>query len=197
MQLDPRSPFVVVVAGPNGAGKTTTAPRLLRGALAVSEYVNADPIALGLSYMRPETVSVASGRLMLARVRALAEEREDFAFETTLASLTFARWLRELRAAGHRTHLVFLSLPSADLAVARVAERVKDEGHDVPEQTIRRRFTTGLNNFFGLYRSVVDSWQLYDNSSDGGPRILAVGQHGARDVFFHDQAWNNLLEQCQ
>ena len=116
------SPLVVVVAGPKGAGKSTTAPRLLRGVLSVSEFVNADPIAQGLSLFRPESVAIEAGRVMLARLRALARAREDFAYETTLASRSFARWLRDLRDSGYRAHLVFLSLPSADLAVARVAQ---------------------------------------------------------------------------
>jgi predicted ABC-type ATPase len=97
-----RPPLVVVIAGPNGAGKTTIAPRLLRDALAVSEFVNADPIATGLSAFRPESVAMAAGRVMLARLKALATAREDFAFETTLASRSFAPWLRSLRASGYR-----------------------------------------------------------------------------------------------
>src|SRR5579872_2516519 len=98
------TPLVVVVAGPNGAGKSTTAPRLLRGALAVAEFVNADDIARGLSAFRPETVSLAAGRVMLTRLHALAAARVSFAFETTLASRNFAPWLRTLRAQGYRVH---------------------------------------------------------------------------------------------
>jgi predicted ABC-type ATPase len=114
-----RIPLVVVIAGPNGAGKSTVAPRLLQEALAVTEFVNADTIASGLSAFRPDSVAIAAGRVMLARLRALAEARADFAFETTLASRSFAPWLARLRASGYRVHLAFLSLPHADLAVAR------------------------------------------------------------------------------
>src|SRR4051812_37580642 len=122
---DVADPLVVVVGGPNGAGKSTTAPRLLRGALAVREFVNADAIAQGLSAFRPETVAFAAGRVMLARLRALAAAGDSFAFETTLASRNFAPWLRTLKAQGFKVHVAFLSLPTADLAVARVAERVR------------------------------------------------------------------------
>src|SRR6266540_1469587 len=117
-----RSPLIVMIAGPNGAGKTTMAPRLLQDALTVVEFVNADPIATGLSAFRPESVAMAAGRLMLARMKTLAQARQDFAFETTLASRSFAPWLTGLRASGYRMHLAFLSLSHPDLAVARVAE---------------------------------------------------------------------------
>ncbi len=192
MQVGP-SPLVVVVAGPNGAGKTTTAPRLLQGALAVSEFVNADAIAQGLSAFRPDSVAVSAGRIMLARIEQLARARADFALETTLAARDYARRLTTLRAAGYRAHLVFLSLPSPDLAVARVAERVRLGGHDVPEAVIRRRFASGLRNFFDLYQHVVDSWQLYDNADLRWPRLLASRDVGTTPVVFDPAGWDNVV----
>lgn len=187
-------PLVVVVAGPNGAGKTTTAPQLLRGALAVDEFVNADPIALGLSQFRPETVEFAAGRVMLARLKDLAGTQRDFAFETTLASRTFAPWLESLRVSGYRVHLMFLALPSPKLAVARVAERVRQGGHDVPERTIRRRFVSGLRNFFALYQVVADSWQVFDNSQLTGPRLIASGHGTSQAEIVDRKAWTRIRE---
>src|SRR5581483_6211202 len=105
---NPGSPLVVVVAGPNGAGKTTTSAELLRGPLAVAEFVNADTIASGLSAFHPESVALTAGRIMLARLRELATARTDFAFETTLSGRNFAPWLQSLGAEGYRSHLVFL-----------------------------------------------------------------------------------------
>lgn len=168
-----RRPLVVVLAGPNGAGKSTSAARLLRGALAVEEFVNADTIALGLSAYRPEDAAIAAGRVMLERLRFLARHRRDFAFETTLAGLGHARWLRKLRASGWHVHLIFLSLPEPELAIARVAERVRRGGHRVPEDVVRRRFRAGLGNLFERYPAVVDSWQIYDNAELAGPRLIA------------------------
>jgi predicted ABC-type ATPase len=129
-----------VLAGPNGAGKSTSADDLLRGALAVDEFVNADTIAQGLSAYRPESTAVTAGRVMLERLRVLLRAKRDFAFETTLAGRNHARWLREARASGYRVHLIFLSLPSPDVAVARVEARALSGGHDVPaccETTLR------------------------------------------------------------
>lgn len=189
-----RAPLVVVVAGPNGAGKTTTAPRLLQEALTVSEFVNADPIAIGLSAFRPESVAMAAGRVMLARMKALAQLRLDFAFETTLASRSFAPWVASLRVTGYRAHLAFLSLPSPELAVARVAERVRRGGHHVPEPVVRRRFVAGLRNFFTLYQGVVDSWQMFDNSGLGGLRLIAAGRAAQSVEVLDTEARANLQE---
>ena len=125
-------PSLVVIAGPNGAGKSTLAPLLLRDTLAVTEFVNADVIARGLSAFAPEQVAMAAGRLMLERLRDLAGQQVSFAFETTLASRSFAPWIRQLLQIGYRFHLVFLSLPSAAVAVQRVASRVRMGGHAVP-----------------------------------------------------------------
>jgi predicted ABC-type ATPase len=122
---EPR-PSVVILAGPNGAGKSTAAPALLQGALAVNEFVNADVIARGLSAFDPDAAALAAGRVMLTRLRELAAQRTSFAFETTLASRTFAPWLRDLAASGYDVHLFFLWLSSADLAIARVADRVRN-----------------------------------------------------------------------
>lgn len=189
-----RAPLVVVIAGPNGAGKSTTASRLLQDALMVTEFVNADPIAMGLSAFRPASVAIAAGRVMLARMKTLARAREDFAFETTLASRSFAPWLASLRASGYRMHLAFLSLSDPDLAVARVAERVRQGGHDVPEAVVRRRFTVGLRNFFALYQGISDTWQMFDNSAMAGPRLIASGRAGQRAHVVDAEAWTNLLE---
>ncbi|HEX5279689.1 MAG TPA: zeta toxin family protein [Micropepsaceae bacterium] len=124
---------VIVVAGPNGAGKSTTAPALLKDALAVKEFVNADAIASGLSPFRPETVSIAAGRIMLDRMRSLASAGDNFAFETTLASRSFAPWLKNLRSSGYRVHVLFLWLRTPELAIQRVTERARLGGHVVPE----------------------------------------------------------------
>lgn len=166
-------PLIVVLAGPNGAGKSTSARHLLQGALSVDEFVNADVIAAGLSAFRPEEAAIAAGRVMLTRLRELAAQGVDFAFETTLASRSFAPWLREQRDAGYRVHLVFLALPSAELAIQRVADRVRRGGHHIPDEVVRRRYEAGLRNLHGLYRPLASSWHLLDNETLGEPSLVA------------------------
>ena len=190
-------PLLVVLAGPNGAGKTTASARLLRGALAVHQFVNADTIAQGLSAFRPEEAAMAAGRIMLERLRSLAQARESFAFETTLASRSFAPWLRELRESGYSTHLEFLSLPNPEISVLRVRERVRSGGHHVPEDVVRRRFAGGLHNLFFVYPAVLDDWRLYDNSDTDGYRLIASGASGAAPDIFDQAGWDNLRKQAR
>jgi predicted ABC-type ATPase len=189
----PAQPHVVVVAGPNGAGKSTAAPDLLRDSLEVTEFVNADTIATGLSAFRPEMVAISAGRIMLARMRELAAGGADFAFETTLASRSFAPWLVRLQSRGYHVHLLFLWLSSADLAVDRVAERVRLGGHAVPEMVVRRRYRAGLNNFLRLYAPLADSWQLFDNSG-ARPRPVAGGGRSVADSVADADVWQRLKE---
>jgi len=188
------TPLAIVLAGPNGAGKSTTAPYLLKDALAVDEFVNADTIAQGLSAYRPDAAAVTAGKVMLERLRALASMRRDFAFETTLSGRSHARWLRELQASGYRTHLIFLSLPSADLAVARVADRVRRGGHDVPDAFVRRRFVAGLRNLFSAYMDAVDAWTIYDNADVVSPRLVASSAVGGSVSVADGDAWKALEE---
>ncbi|MDR1044154.1 MAG: zeta toxin family protein [Candidatus Adiutrix sp.] len=173
-----KDPHVIILAGPNGAGKSTSAPMLLRDTFAVDEFVNADTIAQGLSAFRPESAALEAGRIMLVRLHDLANKRGDFAFETTLASRTFAPWLKRLGKEGYKIHLMFLTLPDADAAIARVASRVSLGGHSVPINDIKRRFTSGLENFFQLYLPIVSSWKIYDNSRPGRPVKFAEGGPG-------------------
>jgi predicted ABC-type ATPase len=169
------SPGVVVLGGPNGAGKSTAAPRLLRGSLRVEEFVNVDTLAQGLSAFRPQDVALEAGRITLARLDSLESQRKSFAFESTLASHALVRRLRRLKERGYSVHIVYLWLPTVDLALARVAERVRTGGHDVPADTVRRRFDRGRRNFFTLYRALADTWRLYDASAITGPRLAATG----------------------
>jgi predicted ABC-type ATPase len=187
-------PLVVVLAGPNGAGKSTSAPYLLKDALAVDEFVNADTIAQGLSAYRPDAAAVTAGKVMVERLRALANLRRDFAFETTLSGRSHGRWVRELQRAGYRTHLIFLSLPSADLAIARVADRVRRGGHHVPEAVVRRRFVAGLRNLFSVYMPAVDAWTIYDNADVVSPRLVASRGFGADTIVADAEAWESLKE---
>jgi predicted ABC-type ATPase len=187
-------PIVVVVAGPNGAGKSTTAPALLAGVLRVSEFVNADVIAQGLSAFKPESAAIDAGRVMLTRLRELAASRARFAFETTLASKTFAPWIGRLCQRGYEFHLVFLYLPSPDLAVERVADRVRAGGHHVPSDVVRRRYLGGIRNFFRLYQPLATEWRFYDNSDNAGPRLIATGSGAAETMIADPGSWQRVKD---
>ena len=191
----PASPDVIVLAGPNGSGKSTVGPALLRDALGITEFVNADTIAEGLSAFNPAAATMTAGRIMFDRLRELADQRADFAFETTLASRSIAPWLRELIEAGYRFHLLFLWLPSADVAVSRVADRVRLGGHNVPEATIRRRYDAGLRNFFSLYQPLAEMWQMYDNSRWMAPGLIAAGSRLTVEDILVAPTWRRIREE--
>jgi len=186
-------PIVAVVAGPNGAGKSTLAPALLRDMLGLTDYVNADVVALGLSGFDPDAAGLAAGRIVLARLRALGASGRSFAFETTLATRSFAPWLRELGASGYEVVVLLLWLPSPELAASRVAQRVALGGHDVPLPTIRRRYTRGLGNFFRLYRPLAHRWVLWD-SSEARPRRIAAGSRRRVEHVDDPRLWRRLVE---
>jgi len=180
-----KKPAVYIVAGANGAGKTTFANEFLPNFVDCREFLNADLIAAGLSPFAPETQNVRAGRLLLSRVRELAEAKQDFGFETTLSGRSYVRMLSQMKSNGYRVFLFFLWLPSSNLALARVANRVRQGGHNVPEADIRRRFELGMRNLFQLYRPLLDAWWLYD-ASELPPTIIAKEEGGNVDIVLSD-----------
>jgi predicted ABC-type ATPase len=174
-------PTVYVIAGPNGAGKTTFASEFLPDFVQCREFLNADLIAAGLSPFAPEAQNVRAGRLLLERIRELAREHADFGFETTLSGRSYGKLLSDLRASGYRVLLFFLWLPTAGMAIARVANRVKQGGHSIPPDDIKRRHAAGVRNLFRLYRPLLDGWWLYD-ASRLPPKLIAVEEHGQLSV---------------
>jgi predicted ABC-type ATPase len=166
----------------------------LRGSLKVDEFVNADTLAQGLSAFRPDTVALEAGRITLERLGALAAQGRSFAFESTLASQSLARRLETLKTAGYTVHVLYLWLPDVNLAVARVAERARSGGHDVPVDAIRRRYERGRRNFFMLYRPLADRWRVYDASSVDGPRLAAAGGAGLQTRVLMPHAWRAASE---
>jgi len=177
-----RQPNLYIVAGPNGAGKSTFARLFLPDFADCREFVNADLIAAGLSPFNPEGQAIQAGRLMLERIESLAKARIDFGFETTLAGRGWVPLLERLREQGYRLTLFFLWLPSQDLAVSRVQERVRAGGHSIPEEVIRRRFVRGLKNLFEIYQPILDGWVLFDGSC-AEPLLISMSVSDMRIAF--------------
>jgi predicted ABC-type ATPase len=165
---------ILIIAGPNGAGKTTFAREFLPNEAACPTFINADLIAAGLSPFAPELAAIQAGRLMLEQIALQLVKNKSFAIETTLAGLSYARQIPQWRQQGYVVELFFLALETPELAIERVAQRVKQGGHDIPEDVIRRRFAAGRRNFEQVYQPLVDTWSLYDNTS-GIPQRIDFG----------------------
>jgi len=155
---------IIIIAGPNGAGKTTFARDFLPSEAQTLRFINADLIAAGLAPFNPESASLKAGRLMLEEIDECVAAGTSFAFETTLSGMAYLRKIVLWQRLGYQVKLWFLSLPSSDAAVSRVAIRVIQGGHGIPEDVIRRRFKSGVENFHTRYCKIVDSWALYDSA---------------------------------
>ena len=154
-----------LIAGPNGAGKTTFAREYLPNDARVLNFVNADLIATGLSPLKPELAAIAAARLMLDEIDRLTDLRVDFAWESTLSGLTYATRIRTLKQLGYHIEIIYLKLASPQLALRRIAGRVRQGGHNVPKTDVLRRFTRSWSNFQDTYRPLADAWTVYDNSA--------------------------------
>ena len=168
---------ILIIAGPNGAGKTTFAKEYLPNEAGCPIFVNADLIAEGLSPFQPDIVAIRAGRLMLSQINEHVRKRESFAFETTLSGRGYARRIPRWQGQGYQVKLFFLRLPTPEMAIVRVKQRVREGGHDVPEAVVRRRFHSGWRNFENIYRDLADEWVLYDNS---GVQSLLLAEENQR-----------------
>ena len=191
------APQVIVIAGPNGAGKTSAAPSLLQDTVGIDAFINADVIAQGLSGFRPDDSAALAGRIVLRRLAELTDRRADFAFESTLSGRMFVALFRRWESLGYDRHVMYLWLPSADMAVERVRSRVGAGGHDIPESVVRRRFSRSLVNFFELYRRAATSWRLYDGSIPVGRRLIAAGDGDIRTNVADQHLWGIVQEQVR
>lgn len=175
-----------VIAGCNGAGKTTASYTILPEILDCKEFVNADEIARGISPFQPEKVGIEAGRMMLRRINNLLEAQESFAFETTLSTRSYVNLVERAKLRDYQITCLFFWLVSEELAISRVATRVKEGGHNIPEDVIRRRYKSGLKNFFNLFLPRVDNWLFVNNSGDNY-EIIAEGSTNEITV-------NNVLQ---
>ena len=185
-----KRPNVIMLAGPNGAGKTTSSRSLLADQLKVMTFVNADIIAQGLAGFDPESAAWEASRIMLERLDELAQKQADFAFETTLAARSYVPRIEKWRSEGYSFQLYYFWLPTADLAVERVALRVSRGGHHVPEETVRRRYRQSLRNLLQLFIPLADAWQVFDNEKRDSMRLIAHGSGTTIESIVRPELWD-------
>lgn len=187
-------PNLYIIAGPNGAGKTTASFTLLPEVLHCPNFVNADEIARGLSPFAPETVAFQAGRIMLQRIDELLQQCVDFAIETTLATRSYVQLVRRAQAVGYNVHLIFFYLENEQQAIERVAQRVSNGGHNIPETDIRRRFKRGIYNLLNLYIPICDSVLVYNNVRTPA-RLVARKKNQVDEIeLIETEMWNQLVQ---
>lgn len=169
-------PTIYVIGGPNGAGKTTFAWEFLPSARVI-EFLNADLLAAGLSPFEPGAMAMKSGRLLLTRWKELVKLRREFSFESTLSGKTYIGMLRQAKSSGFKICLCYLWLPTVNISLHRVRQRVRKGGHDIPEADLKRRFLPSLENFFKLYLPLADHALLF-NGAGNPPQLVAEWQDG-------------------
>lgn len=180
-----------IISGCNGAGKTTASYTVLPDILQCKEFVNADEIARGLSPFNPESMAIEAGRLMLRRIDELLNEQKSFSIETTLATKSYMRLVHRAQKQGYKVSLIYFWLSSPDLAIERVAQRVRNGGHNIPKEVVVRRYQAGIDNFFNIYMPCVDYWLLADNSET--PRVIvAEGGRGMEINIYHIELFNKI-----
>jgi predicted ABC-type ATPase len=183
-------PQALILAGPNGAGKTTFSRTLLEGSAC---FLNADLLAEPLDEEDEVRRNILAGRLALRRLKELIADRETFVLETTLATRALAKYLTRMKEQDFEVRLLFIYLPSPEMAIERVAKRVRAGGHSIPEATVRRRYKRGLANLFRIYLGLVDSWTIWNNEDGKGPEIIASGRHSASNILdgeTYEEIWS-------
>jgi predicted ABC-type ATPase len=186
-------PTIYIIAGCNGAGKSTAANVMLPQYLDCREFVNADSIAAGLSPFQPETVSFHAGRIMLNRIKELIKEKETFAFETTLTTRSYINLLNEAKKHKYKIVLFYYWLNSVELALARIADRVKKGGHNIPKEVVIRRYERSLNNLVNLFMPISDVWYILDNSNEFYFEI-AKGKLSTTSKIYDSKKWSTIDE---
>ena len=179
-----------IIAGCNGAGKTSASVTILPEILNCKEFVNADEIARGISPFNPESVAVEAGRLMLQRIDFLLNSDSSFAIETTLATRSYSNLVRRAQQRGFLVQLLFFWLPSPEYAVERVAQRVREGGHNIPNDVIVRRYFAGIKNMFDIYMPIVNSWMIIDNSVN--PRVTIAKMNRNKTDVYDENKFNSI-----
>lgn len=187
-------PGLYIIAGCNGAGKTTASITILPEILKCKEFVNADSIAAGLSPFNVESVAFEAGRIMLQRIQQLMEDKEDFAFETTLRTRSYVSLIQKARKNGYKITLLYFWLKSPEIAKQRVAKRVSQGGHNIPDEVIERRYYRGISNLLNLYIPIVDKWTVFDNMNVES-NIIAKGVMNDDKMILNTELWNTFLNQ--
>ena len=189
-----KKPNLYIIAGANGAGKTTSSFSVFPEILKCREYINADSIAKAISPFNPDSAAIEAGKIMLSRIDKHIEDKTDFAFETTLASISLLEIMRKAKSNGYRINVLFFYLNSFEIAYKRVKERVKQGGHSIPRDVIKKRYYRGINNLINIYLNICDYCSVVDNSGTVPEVIAKIKNNSIQSIIIHSESeWNKIL----
>ncbi len=190
-----RQPNLYIIAGANGAGKTTSAFTVFPEIMNCKEYVNADLIAKALSPFNPEANSIEAGRIMISRINKLINENVSFAFETTLSSRSFFTLIEKAKKNNFKINLIFLWIDDHKVAIRRVESRVKEGGHSIPADIIKRRYLRGIYNLINIYLELSDYTLIVDNTGVLPKRIAELKFENGKfkKNIYNTEKWNKIL----
>ena len=187
-------PQLYIIAGPNGAGKTTWAETFLPEYAECTDFLNADMIAKGFSPFAPEKFAYSSGKMLLEQIEMYSKQRRDFAFETTLSGKAHAPLLHKLKERGYAVNMFYLWIPDVKLALARIEERVRHGGHNIPENVSIRRYSKSLYNLFNIYMPIVDYLEILDNT-DSTPKLIAMKKNSVCMQVYNTNLYSMMRNQ--
>ncbi len=187
-------PNLYIIAGCNGAGKTTAVKVLLPDVFRIETFLNADVIAAKINPVSPESVALQAGRQMLTEISLALENQIDFVIETTLATKSYVELVKKAQKLAYEVVLIYFWIENAELAIERVARRVRQGGHHIAEDVVRRRYHSGIKNLVHLFLPIVDKWSIYDNSDYtlGHPQKIAEMLIGKSIIVENSDLWNKL-----
>ena len=187
-------PNLYIIAGCNGAGKTTASYTVLLELFKCKEFVNADSIAAGLSPFNPESVALEAGRIMLQRINVLLSESVDFAIETTLSTRSYVSFIKKAKELDYDVTLLYFWLSSPEMAMDRVATRVRKGGHHIPNEIVIRRYYRGIYNLFNLYIPICNNWIVFDNRKTASA-LVARNSNELGEHIINADIWNTIKTQ--
>ena len=181
-------PQLVIIAGPNGAGKSTVVEFLYLNR-SIADCVNADVIAKGMAANGEGSSDILAGRILLQVVHDALARRVSVAFESTMSGISWRKLIKDSQSMGYDVTICFVAVESEQISIARVAKRVLEGGHDIPEETIKRRYKKSMSLGLGEYRALADFWYFFDNSNSSA-KLVAAREKGCSEVIVDHVLWS-------
>ncbi len=182
--------ILYIIAGANGSGKSTLASELLPSENLA--FLNADDVAKEICPNNIESVKIKAGKIVIKKLENLLNSGKSFAIETTLSGKNHIKTIQKAKNLGYQVVLIYSYLDSPILCENRIKIRVLNGGHNIPREDIIRRFHRSKDNFWYLYKNIVDEWNLFYN---GTTEYILVAQFANSEIeIFSENLYNKFIK---